>query len=282
MKFIVILSFCFLYFEWHFLLCYCSLSCTDRWRGGVSIYRVWTRSSILRIILTVSAASSIALVETKRGWITFSSKMLVIVPFLTLIPAVFSPRACLFRSSVTMDMGFKPAFSARVVGITSKASANAWKQYCSMPVRVFAWSINFCDTSISGAPPPAIKAFFLTRHLTTQRASWSERCDSSRTSELAPRQRTETVLPACFIPVILTTRDPEDSTSSTRSAYPSLSSVKDSTSATGLQPKDYIVGGLVRYSTIASWLFQPKNVYLRDELNFITLDILDNHNLQLG
>ena len=35
-------------------------------------------------------------------------------PFFTLIPAVFSPWACLFLSSVTVPIGLRPAFSARV------------------------------------------------------------------------------------------------------------------------------------------------------------------------
>ena len=58
--------------------------------------------------------------------------------FLTLMPAVFSPSECLFLSSVTVAIGLRPAFSARVMGITSKASAKALKQYCSIPVRVLA------------------------------------------------------------------------------------------------------------------------------------------------
>ena len=56
--------------------------------------------------------------------------------FLTLIPAFLSPIACLFLNSVTIEIGFKPAFSASVVGITSRASAYAWKQYASFPFRV--------------------------------------------------------------------------------------------------------------------------------------------------
>lgn len=48
---------------------------------------------------------------------------LLLRTFLTLIPAVFSPFSCLFRSSVTMLMGFRPAFSESVKGTTSKASA---------------------------------------------------------------------------------------------------------------------------------------------------------------
>ena len=48
-------------------------------------------SSILRMLLTVSLARVMALVLTRRGWTTFSSRILVMAPFLTLIPAVFSP-----------------------------------------------------------------------------------------------------------------------------------------------------------------------------------------------
>lgn len=58
--------------------------------------------------------------------------------FLTLIPAFLSPIACLFLSSVTMEIGFRPAFSASVVGMISSASAKAWKQYASLPLSVWA------------------------------------------------------------------------------------------------------------------------------------------------
>ena len=60
-----------------------------------------------------------------------------------LMPAFFSPSACRLRSSVTMAIGLSPAFSARVVGMTSSASAYAWKQYASMPLSVCA----YCDNS---------------------------------------------------------------------------------------------------------------------------------------
>src|SRR6266404_6735897 len=53
----------------------------------------------------------------------------------TLMPALRSPSAWRLRSSVTIAIGLRPAFSASVVGITSSASAYAWKQYASMPVR---------------------------------------------------------------------------------------------------------------------------------------------------
>ena len=87
-----------------------------------------TRSSILRIILTTSVANFSAEIVTKEGCITFSISISEIIPFLTLIPAFFSPNLCLFLSSVTISTGFNPAFSAKVYGITSKASANPLKQ----------------------------------------------------------------------------------------------------------------------------------------------------------
>jgi len=46
-------------------------------------------------------------------------------PFLTEIPAFLNPSACFFLNYVTISIGFNPAFSAKVYGITSKASANA-------------------------------------------------------------------------------------------------------------------------------------------------------------
>lgn len=51
-------------------------------------------SSMRRINLTVSAASSMALVLTSKGCNTFSSAMFVLTPpVLTLTPAFFSPRS---------------------------------------------------------------------------------------------------------------------------------------------------------------------------------------------
>ena len=78
--------------------------------------------------------------------------------FRTLMPALRSPSACRLRSSVTMAIGLSPAFSASVVGMTSSASAYAWKQYASMPVSACAYCDSMRDTWISGAPPPPISA----------------------------------------------------------------------------------------------------------------------------
>ena len=90
----------------------------------------------------------------------------------------------------------------------------------------------------SGAPPPAMSARFLTRQRTTQSASCRERSDSSSVNALAPVQRMLIVRPGFLMPVTRTTLAPDLATSSTRSACPSLSSVKPSMSAIGLQPVD--------------------------------------------
>ena len=60
-------------------------------------------------------------------------------PFLTFIPANLCPRACLFLSSVTTDIGSSPAFSASVNGIISKASAKAFTANYSAPCKVLAY-----------------------------------------------------------------------------------------------------------------------------------------------
>ncbi|KAH3658801.1 hypothetical protein OGATHE_006527 [Ogataea polymorpha] len=143
-----------------------------------------------------------------------------------------------FRRSVTISIGFIPAFSASVVGITSNASANSWKHNCSTPENWLDSLSNVRDTSISGAPPPAIKALSFTKQRTTHKASCKDRSVSSRIWLLAPRHTTETV--GCvtfFTPVILMILEPEDSTSSTRSAVPKRDSTNESTSAMGLHPR---------------------------------------------
>lgn len=204
-------------------------------------YRLRAISSILKIILTVSAANSTALVLTSSGCNTFSSFMLFLTPPLRMLtPAPFSPNSCRCLRSVTTLMLFKPAFSANVVGTISMASANAFQQMASVPLSSRACLVKEVEMAISGAPPPAMSARFFTRHRITQSASWRERSASSRIRLLAPRTRTETVLPAslCVMPVNFTMRAPDVWASSRSSALPSLSSVKDSMSAMGLQPVD--------------------------------------------
>ena len=63
---------------------------------------------------TVSVARASAETETSSGCTTFSSSMSEMTLFLTLMPAVVWPYVWRLRSSVTMAMGFMPAFSASV------------------------------------------------------------------------------------------------------------------------------------------------------------------------
>ena len=156
------------------------------------------------------------------------------VPLRTLMPKLALPVvACLFRSSVTISMGFKPAFSASVYGITSSASANALTHTASMPGSVRAHFPSCCDASTSGAPPPQMRNRFCTRHRMTHSASCSERSASSMTSLLDPRHRMETVLPMFSMPVIFTILSVPHCTEATSAALPSLSGVSWSTCATG-------------------------------------------------
>ncbi len=96
-------------------------------------------SSIFKIILAHSVAKLNADVVTNSGCKTFSFLMSLTVPFFTLMPSWTLPNmACLFLNSVTISIGFNPAFSAKVYGITSNASAKAFTQTDSIPDNVRA------------------------------------------------------------------------------------------------------------------------------------------------
>ena len=137
-------------------------------------------------------------------------------------------------------MELRPAFSARVMGTTSRASAKALKQMLSGYEEVSASLERECETAISGEPPPGSMAFFFTRQRNTHCASCKLLSASSRMRGLAPLQMMLTVLgavgPVDLMPVTLVMREPSDETSSIRSALASLSSVNESMSAMGLQP----------------------------------------------
>lgn len=69
----------------------------------------------------------------------------------TLMPVVISPRECLFLSSVTVAIGFSPAFSARVIGITSNAEANALQTILIMFIGMLqygAFKITVCEATV--------------------------------------------------------------------------------------------------------------------------------------
>ena len=82
-----------------------------------------------------------------------------------------NPFECLFLKSVTTYIGFIPAFSAKVNGMISRASAKARTIIEFISLRVLENSYNYIANSISGAPPPGIKPLFFTRDLTTHKAS---------------------------------------------------------------------------------------------------------------
>mmetsp|Transcript_41612 Transcript_41612/g.133813 ORF Transcript_41612/g.133813 Transcript_41612/m.133813 type:complete len:268 (+) Transcript_41612:163-966(+) len=196
-----------------------------------------TMSSIFRMSRTHSVASETAEVWTRSGTSTFSSRMFVTLPLRTLMPAAFSPSACLFRSSVTTWMASSPAFSASVYGTTSIASANARTQYECMPSSESAHLESSYESRISGAPPPGVRNRFLTRQRSTQSASCSERSDSSSTRLLDALHRMVTVLPSFGTPVTRTILPSLVDTSWTSSARPSFSGWKVSMFAMGRQPQ---------------------------------------------
>ena len=70
---------------------------------------------------THSVAKLISDKFTNSGCTTCSSHMSVMEPLRTSMPEEESPWLCRLRSSVTMRMGFMPAFSARVYGMISSA-----------------------------------------------------------------------------------------------------------------------------------------------------------------
>ena len=77
------------------------------------------------------------------------------LPFITSIPVHFSPFCCLERKSVRVSIGSIPVFSASVIGISSKASANFSAASCSLPSKDLAQPLIFVAAYVSGAPPPA-------------------------------------------------------------------------------------------------------------------------------
>lgn len=69
------------------------------------------------------------------------------------------------------SIGLNPEFSAKVIGISSKASANALTAYCSIPSILSAYYETSIAQASSVAPPPPTTLLFLTMFLTTQMAS---------------------------------------------------------------------------------------------------------------
>uniref|UniRef100_A0A0A0LTR0 Uncharacterized protein n=1 Tax=Cucumis sativus TaxID=3659 RepID=A0A0A0LTR0_CUCSA len=118
-----------------------------------------------------------------------------------------------------------------------------------MPCNTFAHAPSCLDSSISGAPPPAIKNLLFTKHLTTHRASCKLRSASSITSWLDPRTSTVAVRPISLMPVILTIFPSPIEASSTSSAYPNFSARKCSIFAIGRQLRVFVMNSMSSRST---------------------------------
>ena len=69
------------------------------------------------------------------------------------------------------SIGLNPEFSAKVIGISSKASANSLTSCCSIPSILLAYYETSIAQVSSVAPPPPTTLLFLTMFLTTQIAS---------------------------------------------------------------------------------------------------------------
>src|SRR5438093_5167609 len=149
-------------------------------------------SSIRSTMTAASVAEEMAWLPTRIGSITFSFFMSETLPLKTLIPANLFPFLCCWRSSIRMSIGSRPAFSARVRGMTSTASANASMAICSRPPTVEAKSRKARAISIALEPPPLMTLPSSIATATTLVASSRDRSSSSTTCSVPPRRRIET------------------------------------------------------------------------------------------
>lgn len=113
--------------------CISSLTSFFQWNEAPSIktaiqnYRVDTISSIFRIMRTHSVAKDSALVLTSIGCTTFSSKILVICPFLTLMP-VFTWNNHMIHVSSSSRQTWKCNSCPRGIWARLPGNTNANKQ----------------------------------------------------------------------------------------------------------------------------------------------------------
>ena len=139
-------------------------------------------------MLVASVADLITCCFTRSGSIIILSHMLTILPVLTSMPMyLLSFFSCSLRKATMMSIGSKPAFSARVVGIASTASANASIASCSRPPTLTAYARKPFASSASGAPPPATILPSSITFRTTHKPSCRLRSASSITWFDAPR-----------------------------------------------------------------------------------------------
>lgn len=84
------------------------------------------------------------------------------------------PWACFYLNLFIISIELRPAFSAIVLGITSKALAKALMIYWVFPLIYLAWCLKYLDNSNSIAPPPATILLALKHLLTIMIASLSD------------------------------------------------------------------------------------------------------------
>mmetsp|Transcript_45949 Transcript_45949/g.80302 ORF Transcript_45949/g.80302 Transcript_45949/m.80302 type:complete len:251 (-) Transcript_45949:939-1691(-) len=152
-------------------------------------------SSIFKIILTTWVASCSCCIFPMRVSKTRWSFMSLLPIWLQSTPRRGLPSAS-WRAlmEVTSVMGDRPAFSARAIGRSSRASAKARMAYCSIPGTVSAKADTAREQAISAEPPPYTTRLSLMRLRTTHMASCRERCASSTIILLPPRISTVTAL----------------------------------------------------------------------------------------
>mmetsp|Transcript_6126 Transcript_6126/g.11306 ORF Transcript_6126/g.11306 Transcript_6126/m.11306 type:complete len:261 (-) Transcript_6126:910-1692(-) len=187
-------------------------------------------SSILRIILTSWVA--------RRSCCCFPIKVSnTFCFFMSLVPFCLqsTPRCehfcsiCALRTEARLGIGASPLFSARAIGICSRASANPRTAYCSTPETESANSAILSEQAISAAPPPYTIRLSRIRLRQTHMASWSERLASSMIIWFPPRMSTVTALERGHFSMttILSFVVPKD-TSRTIPAVPSFSGASSS------------------------------------------------------
>mmetsp|Transcript_105451 Transcript_105451/g.264012 ORF Transcript_105451/g.264012 Transcript_105451/m.264012 type:complete len:207 (-) Transcript_105451:957-1577(-) len=101
---------------------------------------------------------------------------------------------CFAFIAAISPMALKPLFSARAIGITSSALANARMLYWSSVCSLSEAAVTAKEAAISLAPPPGTTRGSRMRFLTQQFASCRHRFASSTTIWLPPRTRTVTAL----------------------------------------------------------------------------------------
>mmetsp|Transcript_81565 Transcript_81565/g.243191 ORF Transcript_81565/g.243191 Transcript_81565/m.243191 type:complete len:228 (-) Transcript_81565:894-1577(-) len=101
---------------------------------------------------------------------------------------------CLALTSAIAPMALRPLFSARAMGMVSRAAANARMLYWSIVCSVSAAACTAREADISLAPPPGTTRASRMRFRTQQFASWRHRFASSTTIWFPPRTRTVTAL----------------------------------------------------------------------------------------